>query len=391
MTVLKLMDGIALMRSHRESAMLAIALVNFVILVIDMDTKVVIRKFQGHSAKINDVTFSPDSRWLVSAAMDATIKIWDIPSSYMIDHFRMDSPCVSLTMSPTGDFLATAHVNYLGIYLWANKLLFNQISLRSIDPKAEAPYVGLPSHVADEMPLEDNFNELAMDVDDTSDEELGDEINLKYQTPTQLSKELITMSGEASSRWQNLLDLDIIKQRNKPKAPPKVPKQAPFFLPTVAGLEMKFNLNSSAADKDAQSRVLQNSTINNLTSFGKLLEQTATTKEYKKCVAHLKKLGPSMIDFEVNSLHPIGGGTVKAMMEFLNTIIYMFQSNNNFELAQAYLSVFLRSHGLGLMEFPQVVNKLKSVCEHQHKSWQIIEEKLMYGIGVVSALRNYVH
>ena len=32
----------------------------------------------------------------------------------------------------------------------------------------------------------------------------------------------------------------IFQKRNKPKEPPKVPKSAPFFIPTVAGLEPKF-------------------------------------------------------------------------------------------------------------------------------------------------------
>ncbi|XP_023292221.2 WD repeat-containing protein 36 [Lucilia cuprina] len=383
-------EGISLIRCHRESAMIAVALVDFTILVIDLDTKVVIRKFQGHSAKINDVTFSPDSRWLISASMDATIKIWDIPSSYMIDHFRVEKPCVSLTMSPTGDFLATAHVNNLGIYLWANKMLFSQISLRSINPKAEAPYVGLPSNVADQLNLEEAVDELSMDVDD--EEELGEEIALKYETPEQLSKELITMSGVAASRWQNLLDFDIIKKRNKPKAPPKVPKQAPFFLPTVAGLEMKFDVtNAKSDDEDLESRVLQATSLNNLTNFGKLLEATSSSQNYEKCVQHLKQLGPSMIDFEVKSLHPIGGGTVKAMVEFLKTLKYMFESNQNFELAQSYLSVFLRSHGLNLVEIPEVMESLEELSKVQESSWKQIEEKLMYGMGVVAALRNFVH
>lgn len=38
--------------------------------------------------------------------------------SSLIDCFLLDSAVVSLTMSPTGDFLATAHVDDLGIYLW---------------------------------------------------------------------------------------------------------------------------------------------------------------------------------------------------------------------------------------------------------------------------------
>lgn len=385
---MQLQDGISLMRCHRESAMIAVVLDSFTILVIDLDTKVVIRKFEGHSAKISDVTFSPDSRWLISASMDATIKIWDIPSSYMIDHFRVEKPCVSLTMSPTGDFLATAHVNNLGIYLWANKIMFSQISLRSIDPKAEAPFVGLPSNVADKLSLEEAVDELSMKVDE--EEELGEEIALNYETPDQITKELITMSGVSASRWQNLLDLEIIKKRNKPKAPPKVPKQAPFFLPTVAGLEMKFDVASEKTDDDLYSHVRKATALSNLTTFGKLLEATANSRDYEKCVQHLKQLGPSMIDFEVKSLHPIGGGTVKAMVEFLKTLQYMFESNQNFELAQSYLSVFLRSNGLSLVNIPEVISVLEELSEVQENTWKKLEEKLMYGMGVVAALRNFV-
>ena len=40
-------------------------------------------------------------------------------------------------------------------------------------------------------------------------------------------------------RWLNLLNLDVIKAKNKPKAPPKKPKAAPFFLPTIPGLEQQ--------------------------------------------------------------------------------------------------------------------------------------------------------
>ena len=40
-------------------------------------------------------------------------------------------------------------------------------------------------------------------------------------------------------RWLNLLNLDVIKAKNKPKAAPKKPKVAPFFLPTVPGLEQQ--------------------------------------------------------------------------------------------------------------------------------------------------------
>lgn len=49
----------------------------------------------------------------------------------------------------------------------------------------------------------------------------------------QLDPSLYTMSGLPPSRWAGLPILDQIRQRNKPKEPPKKPKSAPFFLPTV--------------------------------------------------------------------------------------------------------------------------------------------------------------
>ncbi|EDW59190.1 WD repeat-containing protein 36 [Drosophila virilis] len=387
--VLRLADGVALMRHHRESSMLAIGLDTFKIYVVDMETRVIVRKFIGHTAKLNDMTFSPDSRWLITASMDSTIKVWDIPSSYMIDHFRVERPCISLSMSPSGDFLATAHVNLLGIYLWANKTLFNQISLRSIDPNEPAPYVGLPTNICDAMDLEDAMQELGIDNDEDN-VELGEEIDAKYETPKQLSPELITLSGLAASRWQNLLDLELIKQRNKPKAPPKGPKQAPFFLPTVSGLELRFDVSNAPTSNDG-SRVLQVSSFNNLTAFGKLLEATATSNDFNPAMQHITQLGPSMVDFEIKSLHPDAGGTMLAMRQFLKLIEFMLGTNQDFELAQSYLSVYLRSHGLSLTESPELIKSLRSVSQVQQLAWERIESKLIYGTGVVAALRNFAH
>ncbi len=59
-------------------------------------------------------------------------------------------------------------------------------------------------------------------------------------------------------QWQNFSDskclfISFLQLRNKPKEPPKVPKAAPFFLPTVAGLEPKF---ATETDKDKEEEVI---------------------------------------------------------------------------------------------------------------------------------------
>ena len=68
----------------------------------------------------------------MSSSLDATIRTWDLPTGHMVDIFRCDSIATSLSFSPTGDYLATAHVDNVGIFLWANRMQFTTVSLRSI-------------------------------------------------------------------------------------------------------------------------------------------------------------------------------------------------------------------------------------------------------------------
>ena len=86
---------------------------------------------------------------------------------------------------------------------------------------------------------------------EVEEEEDGDPA---FASPEQIAEDLITLANLPSSRWQNLLNLDVIKARNKPKnAQVQKPRDAPFFLPTISGLETKFDL-SAGAGNDAPRR-----------------------------------------------------------------------------------------------------------------------------------------
>ncbi|XP_053679413.1 WD repeat-containing protein 36 [Anopheles nili] len=390
-------EPITLLRTHRESAIICAALDDFTAVLVDLDTRVVVRRFEGHSGTIIDACFSPDSRWLVTTAQDCTVKIWDIPSSYLIDHFRVSHMCTSLAMSPTGDFLATTHVDYRGINLWANKSLFSHVTLRALPTDSEAPLLDLPTAVCDASQY--SFDEASgkMQVDELED--AFEAINLEYTSPPQLSSELITMSTVAASRWQNLLNLDIIKKRNRPRQALKKPKSAPFFLPTVAGLDFEFDLqaksngagDSTNAANAATSRIIETKNVDHLTPFGKLLNAANNTGEYGTAVDYLMKLGPTMIDYEVRNLTPFNSGTgsLSVMGAFMHMILHMFEAKTEFELAQSYLSLFLKLHGRTIVENEQLRVLLPKVCKAQMSSWSVLENKLLYGLGVVSNLRNY--
>lgn len=375
-----LASGITLFRSHSESGLLAIALDDFDVVVLDCETSQIIRKFSGHRGRITDTTFSADSRWLITASMDGTVKVWDIPSSYLIDHFSFESPCISLSMSPTGDFLATAHVDRLGIFTWSNKSLFSYVPLKSIDVSAHAPRIDLPSTVE------------VRETEKSDDDEEGDSAVSNYQSPPQIDSRLITMSALAASRWQNLLTLDIVKQRNRPKQPLKTPKRASFFLPTVAGLDFQFDLSSTGENgqnEEEKSKIIRAENFSNLTKFGQLLDRSVKSDRFEECVEHLKLLGPSMIDFELKSLAPEGGGNVVVMEQFMKMLVHMFKTRTNFELAQSYLSVFLREHGRFVVDTRKLRAHLRTIADAQNHCWSQLEKNFIYGIAVSSESRLF--
>ena len=40
-----------------------------------------VRRFEGHSDRITDLVISSNCRWLLSASMDGTLRVWDIPAA----------------------------------------------------------------------------------------------------------------------------------------------------------------------------------------------------------------------------------------------------------------------------------------------------------------------
>lgn len=172
-------------RTHGESAILAIALEDFTLIILDIDTRTIIRQFNGHTAQLTDAAFSPDSRWLVTSSMDCSIRTWDIPSAQLVDQFKTETACISLSVSPTAEALATAHVDYLGIFLWCNRTLYAKVTLKPLSPEDEPPMVALPE-VAGEG-----------DVKEEEEEERDEE---EFVSPEQINLELVTLSGLPSSR-----------------------------------------------------------------------------------------------------------------------------------------------------------------------------------------------
>ena len=194
--------------------------------VVDMETQRTIREFWGPQDAINDFCFSSDGRWVIAASQDGVIRVWDLPTSHLIDAIRLEKPCRALAMSVTGEHLAASIEDELGVTIWTNKSLFKYVPTKQISEaelgKTSAPTV---SGEGAQGLLEGAFE----------DEQDQDQDDVVAPIIEQLSSDLMTLSLVPKSRWQTLLHLDLIKERNKPTEAPKAPEKAPFFLPSTSG------------------------------------------------------------------------------------------------------------------------------------------------------------
>lgn len=376
MKTLELNAGVCIMSLHRDSGLFAIALDDWSILVADVDTKCVVRKLQGHQNQITDMTFSGDSKWLISSSMDCSIRVWDLPTGNAIDHFMVATPATSISLSPIDDYLATTHVNELGVYLWANRSCLTFVSLQPLGNEHAPPLLPLPGSLCDGSHAIDSDSE---DSDLECDIEQDD-----YKSPDQLSNEFVTIDLMPSSRWLNLLKIDQIKKRNKPDVEPKTVKSAPFFLESVSGIVAQ---NNDKDENDIKSKVIDASSflLETLSPFGLLLK----SGEHESAFDTLVLMGPSNIDLEIRNLDPDIGGSRDAMLQFLHMILKMLESHKHFEVAQGYLGLFMKRHSDFITTPDADVEAVcKDLLEQQVKSWHVLKGDVNKSLSLLSYLKN---
>ncbi|KAJ3223138.1 hypothetical protein HK099_001485 [Clydaea vesicula] len=373
---------ISLMQLHSESGLLAVSTDDFCVRIIDTETIRIVREFWGHRNRVLDMCFSDDSRWLISTSLDGTIRTWDLPSGNLIDCFKAERVCTSVSFSPNGDFLATSHVDHVGIYLWANKTQYSNISIKPVDDSEIFDYK-LPSvGGVDDFDNDGSLSE--------KEEELSFE-HLKLHNEEDMVEEMIRLSNIPKSKWQNLLNLEIIKKRNKPKEVPKAPALAPFFLPTIAGPTPKFFDNSvdTAEEKtNKSSKIVKINDMEVVTEFTRLLRDCGQNNDFSPFFAFLKTLTPSEFDFEMQQLSE--NNEFCDFILFIESLKAQLITFKDFELVEAYMAVFLKIHAETLIKDPLAVKCVQSLNDflNEHlESWKKLESLMQNGICLVDFVR----
>ncbi|CAG8934070.1 unnamed protein product [Penicillium salamii] len=396
------MTAITGLRYNKASELVAFSCDDLSIRVIDLETRKLVREFWGCVGQVNDFIFSNDGRWIIAASMDSVVRVWDLPTAHLVDIFRVSSTCVALSMSSTGEFLATAHAGGIGISLWSNRSLFMPISTKNLD-ESIIESIGLPATSGEGGAglIEAAFVEAAEE----------DESEGPVLATEQLSQDMMTLSLVPKSRWQALIHLDTIRERNRPKEAPKAPEKAPFFLPSLLdksgpesnknGTDVDADLGSLATSVEAErlriAKVQNGPNTDSAQSlFTRSLASGHQSGNFDSFVDHLKSLPPAKADLEIRSLDPRVRDGHSELSDFVTALTCRLKSKRDFELVNAWMAVFLKIHSDTVSlsshrdepEYRVLQGALAAWAHEQEQEGKRLAELVGYCRGVVGFLRS---
>lgn len=345
------------MRFHRESDLAAFACSDSCVRVIDISTQKLVRELwpsrtpvkELQGIKISDFTFSDDGHWIAACA-GQMVSLWDLPTGHLVDAFKLQAACTCLAFSPTGEYLATATVDSVGVDIWTNRSIFTHVPTRHISHKDLLQIIHSTGSQAPTASGEGGQNLISATAHEDSEEEAEIEgLEMPETEVEQLSEDLLSLSLVPRSRWQNLLHMDLIKQRNKPTEAPKKPEKAPFFLPSLQDRQAQKSLPNADPTGDTtvsdlakeRSRVLKLTREGMRSEFTSLLHSSASLDDWSPFLTHLKNLSPAAADVEIRSLSYENDEFVS----FVRALTFQLQRKMDFELVQTWMAVFLRVHG----------------------------------------------
>lgn len=381
---------------HRTNGLLATVADDMVLRLFDVVALRMVRKFEGHTDRITDLSFSEDGKWLISSSMDGTLRIWDVILARQIDALQVDLCITALSLSPAMDILATSHVDQNGVYLWVNQSMFSaSSSVESYASGNKVRCIQMPSVSSKEGYEEQECVESSVDQNQLKKPSIAAEFD--QQIPN-----LITLSLLPKSQWQSLTNLDIIKVRNKPIEPPKKPEKAPFFLPSTPSLSgdilFKPSVTANGDEKDSKAQgLMHNQKINLSSQFSPLLQSCADAGDFSTFTDYIKGLSPSTLDMEFRMLQIIDDGDIQNLEErpelrsidsLLDYFIHELSCKNNFEFIQAVIKLFLKIHGETVRCQSSLQEKASRLLEVQRSVWHRLDKMFQSTRCMVTFLSN---
>ncbi|KAH6616651.1 WD repeat-containing protein 36 [Boeremia exigua] len=371
------------LRYHPNSDLIALSCDDGSLRVLDITTRKLIRELWAtRSSPVTtiDYTFSSDGRWIIAASSDSTVRVWDLPTGHLIDAMRLPKPINSVAFSPAGDFLATGLEGEVGVHIFANRTLFAHVPTRQISD-TDVANVAAPTASGEGG---ENIITLAEEEGEEEEEDVT-----AVPVMDQLSDKITTLSLVPKSRWQTLLHLDVIRARNKPKEAPKAPEHAPFFLPTVGEKTDAPALDAAESTSRISSSALasRSAAASSTSEFTRLLAAPADQPDaHAPALAFLASLPPSAADIAIRTLDTTAPFT--ELRTFISALTARLRQRRDYELVQAWMSVFLRLHGDVVARDEELVEMLRVWQGEAKRERERVGGLVGYSVGVVGWVRS---
>jgi U3 small nucleolar RNA-associated protein 21 len=365
-------------RFHRQSDLIAMACDDGSVRVVDIETKKLVRELWGAKGRIIDFTFSNDGCWIVTVSADSVVRVHDLATNHLIEALRFRSQPIAIGFSSTGEYLATAHEDSLGVSLWTNRTLFAHVPTGQVGPDdiidMDAPTA---SGEGGQGLIEGVFSQEV--VHEETEEDTSSSID-------QVSADLLTLSLVPKVRWQTLLNLDTIRARNKPIEPPKKPQAAPFFLPS---LESSVNNSQALAIIPSTNDTTSGSRISNIadpqsaaaTTITSLLDSFTVNPDPSAISEYLASLPPSAADLSIRTLDP--APPYNEQIAFIEALTARLRQRRDYELVQTWMAVFLRCHADIIVDSENLRDTLSEWREESARESKRVAELMGYVKGVM--------
>ncbi|EAN33486.1 Utp21 specific WD40 associated putative domain protein [Theileria parva strain Muguga] len=342
--------GVGAYNSAVGNFLTALACTDDNIYVLDVKGNVIIRKITYHS-KVNSMKFHMNDSWLMMTTERGTMLVYDILSACYVDYVEFLGKILDFHMDSSGSFMLVSNEKAPGVVLqYANKHAFE------LFPKSIL-YKDIPK-----QPIPVDIPPSKIDLDQTveSEDENKTEETEFQSTKSQIEAGLITLSGLSYSKLQTMLFLDEIKERSKPKEPPKTNDNLPFFLPTTyKDGQLVFVEPEPEEIETPKPRESLLKSTDSQTQFELLLYSNHEDK-FERMMEYLLEQSPAMVHISLGLFSE--SNMEETLCEMLRFFQYQVKSKRNADALQVFLHLFLKFHAERLTNLKSSDAK-KIMCE----------------------------
>ena len=207
----------------------------------------------------------------------------------------------------------------------------------------------------------------------------------------ELEEKLCKLSMEPEHKWHNLRLIDKIRDRNKPKEAPKLPKSAPFFLPTVSNTTgFDFDVDTGRKLMRENNESVNALAISDKSAFHVCLLKCQCDGDYLKAFQLLKISSAANVSVQIRSLNPEFGGSIEALVKFVGMLDAQIREKNDIELVWSYFSLFLATYRKVIQQNSDLGESVRKLDQSNENVWAGVRRNLEESLAVANYLRSVV-